>query len=119
MKMGGGIIFNSIYTLTLSLFCVCETGPEQHKSAKHVSIINWVGMGGGDSTTSLENLPNAFCKKIRETLKSVRAIFDVFSRYRSIPGEHMSNFQNDKYDSGRTHPGIEKIKQCVRPQSTR
>jgi hypothetical protein len=48
-----------------------------------------VGVGVGDSIASLENLPNTFCKKIRETLKSVRAIFDVFSRYRSIPGEHM------------------------------
>jgi hypothetical protein len=42
-----------------------------------------VGVGVGDSIASLENLPNTFCKKIRETLKSVRAIFDVFSRYRS------------------------------------
>jgi hypothetical protein len=39
-------------------------------------------------TASLENLPNTFFKKIFETLKNVRAIFDVFSRYRSIPGEH-------------------------------
>ncbi len=42
-------------------FCVCETGPEEHKSAKQVSIRNWVGMGGGDSKASLENLPNTFC----------------------------------------------------------
>ena len=28
-------------------------------------------------------------QKIRETLKSVREIFDVSSRYRSIPGEYM------------------------------
>jgi hypothetical protein len=81
--------------------------------------MNWVGVEGGDSKASLENLPNTFCKKIREKLKSVRVIFDVFSRYRSIPGEHMYNLQNDKYDSGRTHPGIDKIKQCVRPLSTR
>jgi hypothetical protein len=51
--------------------------------------MNWVGMGGSDSTASLENLPNTFCKKIRETMKSVRAIFEVFSRYRSIAGEYM------------------------------
>jgi hypothetical protein len=57
----GGIIFNS--PPFLSPFCVCETGPEEHKSEKHVSIMNWVGMGGGDSTASLENLPNTFCKK--------------------------------------------------------
>ncbi len=58
-------------------------------------------------------------QKIRETLKSVRAIFDVSSRYRSIPGEHMRNPQNDKSDSGRTHPGTDKIQQCVLPLSTR
>jgi len=58
-------------------------------------------------------------QKIRETLKSVRAIFDVSSRYRSIPGEHMRNLQNDKSDSGRTHPGTDKIEQCVLPLSTR
>ncbi len=58
----GGIIQYSVPPLTLSLFCVCETGPEQHKSAKHVSIMNWVGVGGGDSTASLENLPSTFCK---------------------------------------------------------
>jgi hypothetical protein len=57
-------------------------------------------------------------QKIRETLKSVRAIFDVSSRYRSIPGEHMRNLQNDKSDSGRTHPGTDKIEQCVLPLST-
>jgi hypothetical protein len=56
-----GIIFNS--TPFLSPFCVCKTGPEEHKSAKHVSIMNWVGMGVGDSTSSLENLPNTVCKK--------------------------------------------------------
>jgi hypothetical protein len=56
-QMGaGGIIFNS--TTFLSPFCVCETGPEEHKSVKRVSIMNWVGMGGGDSTARLENLPN-------------------------------------------------------------
>jgi hypothetical protein len=58
-------------------------------------------------------------QKIRETLKSVRAIFDVSSRYRSIPGEHMRNLQNDKSYSGRTHPGTDKIEQCVLPLSTR
>ena len=58
-------------------------------------------------------------QKIRETLKSVRAIFDVSSRYRSIAGEYMRNLQSNKYDSGRTHPGIDKIQQCVRPLSTR
>ena len=52
-------------------------------------------------------------------LKSVRAIFDVFSRYRSIAGEHMWNLQNDKYDSGRTHAGIYTNKECVLPLSTR
>jgi predicted flavoprotein YhiN len=80
--------------------------------------MKWVGVGKGGSTASLENLRNIL-QKIREILKSVRAIFDVFSRYRSIPGEHMLNLQNDKYDSGRTHPKIDKIKQCVRPLSTR
>jgi hypothetical protein len=49
--------------------------------------MNCVGVGGGDSTANLEILPSTFCKKIRETLKSVLAIFDVFSRYRSIPGD--------------------------------
>ena len=58
-------------------------------------------------------------QKICETLKSVRVIFDMSSRYRSKPGEHMRNLQNDKSDSGRTHPGIDKIQQCVRPLSTR
>jgi hypothetical protein len=33
-------------------------------------------------------------QKIRETLKSVRAIFDVFSRHWSIQGEHMWNLPN-------------------------
>jgi hypothetical protein len=47
----------------LTPFCVCETGPEEHKSAKHVCIMNWVGVGGDDSKASLENLPNTFCKK--------------------------------------------------------
>jgi hypothetical protein len=42
-QMWGGIIFNS--TPFLSPFCVCETGPEEQKSAKHVGIMNWVGMG--------------------------------------------------------------------------
>ena len=58
-------------------------------------------------------------QKICQTLKSVRAIFDVSSRYRWIPGEHMRNLQNDKSDSGRTHPGTDKIEQCVLPLSTR
>ncbi len=90
-----------------------------HKSEKHVSLMNWVGMGGSDRTASIENLPKNFLQKIRETMKSVRAIFDVSSPYRSIAGEYMLNLQIAKYDSGRTHPGIEKIQQCVRPQSTR
>ena len=42
-------------------------------------------------TASLENLPTHILQKIRKTLKSVRAIFNVFSRYRSMPGEHMKN----------------------------
>jgi hypothetical protein len=58
-------------------------------------------------------------QKIRETLNSVRAIFDVSSCYRWIPGEHMRNLQNDKSYSGRTHPGTDKIEQCVLPLSTR
>jgi hypothetical protein len=45
------------------LFCVCETGPEEHKSEKQVSIMNWVGVGEDNSKASLENLPNTFCKK--------------------------------------------------------
>jgi hypothetical protein len=55
--------------------------------------MNCVGVGGGDSTANLEILPNTFCKKIRETLKSARAIFNVFSRYR--------------VDSGKIRNGIE------------
>jgi hypothetical protein len=47
-----------------------------------------------------------------------RLIIDVLSRYRSIPGEHMRNHENNKYDSGRIHPGIYKNKQCVLPLST-
>jgi hypothetical protein len=40
------------------------------------------GMGvAGDSTATLENLPNTFCKKIRETLKSFWAIFDELCRH--------------------------------------
>ncbi len=70
-------------------------------------------------TDSLENLPNTFCKKICGTLMSVRAIFYVFSRSRSLPCEHMRNLQNDKSDSGRTHPGTDKIEQCILPLSTR
>jgi hypothetical protein len=57
-------------------------------------------------------------QKIRKTLKSVRAIFNVFSRYRSIAGEDMRNRENDKFDSGRTHPEIYKNKECVLPPST-
>jgi hypothetical protein len=46
--------------------------------------------------------------KIRETLKSVRAIFDV---YRVDSGRtHEKSCENYKFDSGRTHPGIYKIK---------
>ncbi len=75
-------------------------------------------MGEGYSKDSLENLPNTFVK-IRETLESGWAIFDVSSRYRSIPGEHMRSRENDKFDSGRTHPGIYKNKECVLPLSTR
>ncbi len=62
-QMGGGvgIIFNS--PPFLSPFCVCETGPEENKSEKHVSIMNWVGVREGDCTASLENLPKTFCKK--------------------------------------------------------
>ena len=89
-----------------------------------------VGRGRGDrhcgslgtyvlcGTASLENLPNTL-QKIRKTLKSVRAIFNVFSRYRWILGEHMKNRENDKFDSGRIHPGIYKNKECVLPLSTR
>jgi hypothetical protein len=52
----------------LTPFCVCETGPEEDKPAKHVSIMDWVGvMGGADSTANLENLPNTFCKNPRNT----------------------------------------------------
>jgi hypothetical protein len=111
----GCIIFNSTPFSHLCLW----TGPEEHKYAKHVSIVNWVGVeGGAYSIASPENLPNTL-QKIRETLKSAQAIFNVFSRYRSIPGEHMWKLQNGKYHSGRTHPDIDKIKQCVRPLSTR
>jgi hypothetical protein len=83
---GGGGASYSFSPVYLSSFCFCETGPEEHKSAKHVTVHE---LAGGDSTGSLENLPNTFFKKIRVTLKSVRAIFDVFSRYRSIRGEYM------------------------------
>jgi hypothetical protein len=41
-RQRGGIIFNS--TPFLFPFCVCETGPEEHKSAKHVSEL---GVDGG------------------------------------------------------------------------
>ncbi len=37
----------------------------------------------------------------------------------SIAGEHMRNRENDKFDSGRIHPGIYKNKECVLPLSTR
>jgi hypothetical protein len=62
--------------------------------------------------------------KIREKMVRInkcfqRVIFDVLSRYRSIAGEHMRNRENNKYDSGRIHPGIYKNKQCVLPLSTR
>ncbi len=36
-------------------------------------------------------------QKIRETMKSVWAIFNVSSLYRSIAGEYMWNLKNDKY----------------------
>ncbi len=39
------VTFSYIFAPFLSPFCVCETGPEEHKSAKYVSIMNWVGMG--------------------------------------------------------------------------
>jgi hypothetical protein len=90
--------------------------------------MNWVGVEGGDGKASLENLPNTFCKKIREKLKSVRAIFDVFSRYRyryrgntciiftminTIAGEHIPEsiklnnvFARYRLDSGQTTPAI-------------
>jgi hypothetical protein len=92
---GGGGASYSISPLSVSLFCVCETGPEGHKSAKHVSIMNWVGWGEvivhvlySQSRKSVKH----FLQKIREKLKIVRAIFDVFSRY--------------QLDSGQTSPAI-------------
>ena len=85
-KGEGGIIFNS--TPFLSPFFVCETRPEEHKSAKHVSITNWVGMGGGDSTASLKICQTHFSKNPGNTLECA-AIFYVSSRYQSIPGEYM------------------------------
>jgi hypothetical protein len=82
---GGGGGSYSVPSLSVSPFCVSETGPEEHRSAKHVSTMNWVGVGGADSTASLEYLPNTL-QKICETLKSVWAFFYVFSRYQSILG---------------------------------
>jgi hypothetical protein len=80
--------------------------------------MNWVGMGEVIVQTVLKIRQIHFAK-IRKTLKSVRAIFDVSSRYRSIAGEYMRNRENDKFDSGRTHPGIYKNKEWVLPLSTR
>ncbi len=49
-----------------------------------------MGMGGSDSTVQpVLKICQTNLQKIRETLNSVRAIFDVSSRYRSIPGEYM------------------------------
>ena len=125
----GGIIFSS----TPSPFCVCETGPEEHKSAKHVNIMTGWGLGEvivGQPWKSAKHI----LQKIRETLKSVRAIFDVSSRYRSIAGEYMINLQiintiagehipgsikfNNVYaryrlDSGQTSPAIFRLLKCV------
>jgi hypothetical protein len=86
------VLFCLLLILCLSPFYVCETGPEEHKSANRVSIMNWVGngMGGGDSTVQpVLKMCQTHFAKIRETLKSVPAIYDVSSRYRSIPGEYM------------------------------
>jgi hypothetical protein len=49
-------------------------------------------------------------QKIRKTLKSVRAIFNVFSRYRSIPGEHMKNREMTNSIAGEYIPESIKIK---------
>jgi hypothetical protein len=59
-------------------------------------------------------LPNTFTTKIREKLHRIpicmlRAIFYVFYRHCTIPGGYMLNLQNDKYDDGRRHPGVDKF----------
>ncbi len=85
----------------------------------HNMLVLWTGWGWGEVMEQPGKSAKHILQKIRETLKSVRAIFHLSSRCRSIPGEYMWNLQNYKYDSGRTHPGIDKIQQCVRSLSTR
>jgi hypothetical protein len=66
----------------------------------------------GGKTGNVENLPNFnYDKNPRKNSENKcyqRVIFDVLSRYRSIAGEHMRNGENNKFDSGRIHPGIYK-----------
>ncbi len=183
--------------------CVCETGPEEHKSAKHVSIIsvadpgslsripdptffhpgsririfsirdpgsaskNWsilpqkngflalgnkirvvhpshsgsrtpdpggqkgtgsriaepdpqhwyneLGGSGGEVKVQpvLKICQTNFAKNPQNT-KECAGDFWCVSRCQSITAEYMWNLQNDYYYSGWTHPGIDKIKQCVR-----
>ncbi len=60
-------------------------------------------------TASLENLPNNVAK-IRKTLRVCGRFLMCNPAIDSIAGVNMRNRENYKFDSGRTHPGIYKIK---------
>jgi hypothetical protein len=73
----------------LTPFCVCETGPEEDKPIKHVSIMNWVGVGGADRKVNLENLPNTFCKNPRNTKEYAGDFLCVFPLSIDSGGTHV------------------------------
>ncbi len=124
------IIFNSTPFSHLCLW----TGPEEHKYAKHVSIVNWVGVGGAYSTASPENLSNTYRKKSAKRWR-VRGRFLMCSptidRYRlntcenfkminTIAGEHIpvsiklnNVYARYRLDCGQTSPGIFIPLKCV------
>jgi hypothetical protein len=85
-QIGEGPIIFRASSFLIPLLCLWNWAWTE-KSAKHISIMH--GTGGEVIVQPVLKICRTFCQKIRETLKSVRAIFDVFCRYWSIPGEYM------------------------------
>ena len=123
----GDIIFNS------TLLCLWNWA-SRHKYAKHVSIVNWVVVGGAYSTARLKNLPNTYCKKSAKHWRVCGRFlmcFPAIDRYRvntceifkminTIAGEHIlgSIKLNNVYacyrlDSGQTSPAYFRPLKCV------
>jgi hypothetical protein len=122
----------------LPLFLVAVIGKGQLKIAirrrDNVSIMNWVGMGGGDRTASLENLPNTFCKKSAKhwrvcgrfliCLPAIDRYWEntceIFNMINTIAGEHILGsikFNNVyacyRLNSAQTSPAIYRHLKCV------